>query len=229
VSQPPGEASPAGSTRRLALFPLDNVVLLPGLALPLHVFEPRYRQLAADVIRGDRRIGMIAVRPEHAHEMNGDPPLYTVGCAGFVSEHRRLPDGRYAMLLQGVERFRVLRELPRAGDRLYRSAEVEPLPEQQGDGERLETLRERVLVLLSKLVQRTAEPGQALETERLRSLEVGRFANVISQAVSLPTPEKQSLLEADSVDERLERLANTLDFRLAAAGQSPVEGSGRLH
>ena len=65
---------------RIPLFPLENVVLLPDVVLPLHVFEPRYRQLTTDALAGDRRIGMIAVRPEHAHQMAGDPPLYAVGC-----------------------------------------------------------------------------------------------------------------------------------------------------
>jgi Lon protease-like protein len=220
--------SPAPS-RRLALFPLDNVVLLPGVVLPLHVFEPRYRQLAASVVAGDRQIGMIAVRPEHAHEMAGDPPLYAVGCAGFVTEHRRLPDGRYQMLLQGTQRFRVVREPPREGERLYRIAEVEPLEDDAGDGTRNGELRERAIELLIRLTERTLEEGQALDAERLRALEIGRFANVISQSVNLPTPEKQSLLEADTVTERLERLVGALDFQLSWLGQTGDGGSERLH
>jgi Lon protease-like protein len=204
-------------------------VLLPGVVLPLHVFEPRYRQLAASVVAGDRQIGMIAVRPEHAHEMAGDPPLYAVGCAGFVTEHRRLPDGRYQMLLQGTQRFRVVREPPREGERLYRIAEVEPLEDDAGDGTRNGELRERAIELLIRLTERTLEEGQALDAERLRALEIGRFANVISQSVNLPTPEKQSLLEADTVTERLERLVGALDFQLAWLGQAGDGGSERLH
>jgi Lon protease-like protein len=224
-----GRPTGPAPSRRLALFPLDNVVLLPGVVLPLHVFEPRYRQLAAAVVAADRQVGMIAVRPEHAHEMAGDPPLYGVGCAGFVTEHRRLPDGRYQMLLQGTQRFRVLQEPPREGERLYRIAEIEPLEDSPGDALRAEELRDGAIELLLRLTERTMEEGQALDVERLRALDVTQFANVISQSVTLPTPEKQSLLEADTVTERLERLVGALDFQLAWLSQPDDGGSERLH
>ncbi|MEN8160719.1 MAG: LON peptidase substrate-binding domain-containing protein [Myxococcota bacterium] len=235
MSDAPG-GGPTGSEqagRRLPLFPLDNVVLMPGVVLPLHVFEPRYRQLSTDVLAGERRIGMIAVRPEHSHEMGGDPPLYEVGCAGFVTEHRRLPDGRFHLLLQGTERFRVLREIPREGDRLYRLAEIEPLEDEPGDVARAGSLRDRAIELLLRLTERTLPEDQALDAERLRALELAQFANVISQSVNLPAPEKQSLLEAATTSERLERLVGALDFHLAWLAQTPDPaaggGSERVH
>ena len=214
---------------RIPLFPLENVVLLPEVVVPLHVFEPRYRQLTAAALAGDRRIGMIAVRPEHAHEMAGDPPLYEVGCAGFVTEHRRLPDGRYHLLLQGTERFRILGELPRDGERLYRIADAEPLPEASGDPAHATALRDQVIELLVRLSERALEPGQAIDVAKLRALAVGRFANAVAQSVNLPTREKQSLLEAASSAERLERLASALDFQLAWRGRRDAEGSETLH
>ena len=214
---------------RIPLFPLANVVLLPEVVVPLHVFEPRYRQLTADALAGEGRIGMIAVRPEHTHELNGDPPLYGVGCAGSVSEHRRLPDGRYHLLLRGTHRFRVLRELPREGERLYRIAEVEPLDDAEGEPGRTSAVREQVLGLLVRLAERTLEPGESIDTAGLRALSPAQFANAVSQSVNLPTPEKQSLLEAPSVPERLERLATALDFHLAWLGQSPAGGPDTVH
>ena len=214
---------------RIPLFPLENVVLLPEVVVPLHVFEPRYRQLTAAALAADRRIGMIAVRAEHAHEMAGDPPIYEVGCEGFVAEHRRLPDGRYHLLLQGTQRFRVLGEVPREGERLYRIAEAEPLPEAPGDAARAASLRDQVIDLLVRLSERALEPGQAIDVARLRALELARFANAVSQSVSLPTREKQSLLEAASCEERLERLAGVLDFHLAWAGRPDAEGPETLH
>jgi Lon protease-like protein len=214
---------------RIPLFPLENVVLLPELVVPLHVFEPRYRQLTAAVLAGDRCIGMVAVRPEHAQAMAGDPPLYGIGCAGFVSEHRRLPDGRYHLLLQGTHRFRILGELPRDGERLYRIAEAELLPEGTGDAARASALRDQVIELLVRLSERTLEPGQAIDVAKLRALELARFANAVSQSVNLPTREKQSLLEAATSEERLERLASTLDFQLAWLGRPDAEGSETLH
>jgi Lon protease-like protein len=205
------------------------VVLLPELAVPLHVFEPRYRQLTADALASDRRIGMIAVRPEHAHDLSGDPPLYEVGCAGVVTEHRRLPDGRYHLLLQGTHRFRVVAELPPEGERLYRVADTERLVEAPGDGQRAAGLRDRVIELLVGLSERTLGRDQTIDVAKLRALELARFANAVSQAVNLPTREKQSLLEAASVEERLERLAGALDFQLAWLTRPAAGGSETVH
>jgi len=219
----------AGRRMRIPLFPLENVVLLPALVVPLHVFEPRYRQLTAAVLAGDRRIGMIAVRPEHAHEMAGNPPLYDVGCEGFVTEHRRLPDGRYHLLLQGTHRFRILAELPPENERLYRVAEAEVLSDAPGDPRRAHALREQVIDLLVRISERTLAPGQAIDVEKLRALETAQFANAVSQSVNLPTREKQGLLEAPSIAERLEGLAATLDFHLAWLGRPDAEGPESVH
>jgi hypothetical protein len=214
-------------SERLPLFPLENVVLLPDAAVPLHVFEPRYRQLTAAALAGDRRIGMIAVRPEHAHEMAGDPPLYEVGCAGFVAEHQRLPDGRYHLLLRGTHRFRILHELPRETERLYRIAETEPLTEALGEPARAARARERVIELLGHLAERTL--GRGVDGAQLRALELARFASGVSQSVRLPVREKQALLEAPSVAEQLERLADALDFQLALLERAPASGSETVH
>ncbi|HEY8492570.1 MAG TPA: LON peptidase substrate-binding domain-containing protein, partial [Myxococcota bacterium] len=97
----------------IPLFPLPNVVLFPGARVPLHVFEPRYRQMTAHALAGERRIGIVAIRPEHLSEIMGDPPLFSVGCAGLVEQATRRDDGRYDIILRGTERFRILGELPR--------------------------------------------------------------------------------------------------------------------
>src|SRR5262252_10843931 len=74
----------------IALFPLSSVVLFPRVRTPLHIFEPRYRQMAEHALAGDRSIGMVAVPPEHVGAMAGDPPVYPVGCAGVISQAQRL-------------------------------------------------------------------------------------------------------------------------------------------
>jgi len=205
------------------------VVLLPDAVVPLHVFEPRYRQLTADALAGDRRIGMVAVRPEHAQEMAGDPPVYAVGCAGVVAEHELLADGRYHVLLRGAHRFRILSELPREGERLYRIAETEALTEEIGDAADAERLRGDVLDLLQRLAQRTLGPDREIDATALRGLGIARFANVVSQSVGLPAPEKQSLLEAATIAERLARLASALDFHLAVLARQGGRGAETVH
>ena len=77
----------------IPLFPLPNVVLFPGVFLPLHIFEERYRALTRDALAGDRIIGMALLRPGFEGDYAGRPPIYPVGCAGVISHSDRLPDG----------------------------------------------------------------------------------------------------------------------------------------
>src|SRR3954465_3453326 len=91
----------------LPLFPLPNVVLFPNVFLPLHIFEPRYREMVADALASDRMIGMVLLRPGWDRDYEGRPPLYAVGCSGVLTHNERLPDGRYNIVLRGIERFRI--------------------------------------------------------------------------------------------------------------------------
>ena len=74
-----------GQLKRIPLFPLSNVVLFPGARVPLHIFEPRYRQMLQAALEGDRLLGMVAVRPGHQEQMQGNPPVQPLGCAGFIN------------------------------------------------------------------------------------------------------------------------------------------------
>ena len=214
---------------KLALFPLENVVLMPEGVIPLHIFEPRYRQMMEDALAADRRVGMVAVRPERAHEMAGEPPLYPIGCAGFIAEHQRLADGRFHLMLHATHRFRIVRELPRESGRLYRVAEVEALEERLGDRDVALRARERVIELLVQLTERMLGPERGIDVEQLRALELAQLASGVAQSVGLPTREKQALLEADTLAERLERLASALDVHLALLDRAPAGGPETVH
>ncbi|GLY66188.1 LON peptidase substrate-binding domain-containing protein [Amycolatopsis taiwanensis] len=94
----------------LPLFPLQTV-LLPSTVLPLHLFEPRYRQLAADLLTGvipDRRFGIVAIRNSAVREVESLDHVYTIGCTALLAESKRLPDGRYDIVTTGERRFRLL-------------------------------------------------------------------------------------------------------------------------
>src|SRR5919205_3188749 len=102
----------------LPIFPLTGTLLLPGTILPLHVFEPRYRNMVEDALNADRVFGMIQPfvpqqdnRPAPGAEKE-TPDLYKIGCAGYIDEWEKLPDGRYYLQLKGVNRFRFDKELP---------------------------------------------------------------------------------------------------------------------
>ena len=105
----------------LPLFPLPNVVLFPNVFLPLHIFEPRYRDMVADALDGDRMIGMVLLRPGWEGAYEGRPPVYPVGCAGLITHSERLSDGRYNIVLRGLEKFRIAGE---DDSRAYRQARV---------------------------------------------------------------------------------------------------------
>src|SRR6187549_1286710 len=102
----------------IPIFPLPNVVLFPNVFLPLHIFEMRYRAMVTDALAGDRIIGMVLLRPGFEAEYEGTPAVYPVGCAGVITHAEPLDDGRFNIVLRGMEKFRVLGETLRAGYRL---------------------------------------------------------------------------------------------------------------
>src|SRR5438128_6600054 len=122
----------------LPLFPLPNVVLFPNVFLPLHVFEPRYRDMVADALAGDRLIGMVLLKPGWQQDYEGRPPVYPIGCSGVMTHAERLADGRYNIVLRGVERFRIVRE---EHSRSYRRAAIDRLTEEAIDAAGRATIR----------------------------------------------------------------------------------------
>src|SRR5262245_15215325 len=107
------------------LLPLPNVVLFPKVMLPLHIFEPRYRQMTGDALAGDRLIGMVLLRPGSEAGDEGKPALSPVACLGRIVAEQLLEDGRYNLLLRGLSRVRIVEELEQ--QKLYRMARVELL------------------------------------------------------------------------------------------------------
>jgi hypothetical protein len=216
----------------IALFPLSNVVLFPRVRAPLHIFEPRYRQMAEHALAGDRCIGMVVVPPGHVERIAGDPPVYPIGCAGVISQAQRLPDGRFHIVLDGTHRFRILEELPRLAGRLYRVARVERLSETYEPAERepVTLLRERIVALVRRLLAQTdSERASEVTPELFRGVDDEGFVNTLSNALVLDPPEKQGLLEAPGIPARFERLEGLLAFRLAELGLPGTRASGSVH
>src|SRR5436305_15161574 len=92
----------------LPLFPLPNVVLFPNVFLPLHIFEPRYREMVADAIDSDRMIGMVLLRPGWDRDYEGNPPVYPIGCSGVITHGERQADGRHHIVLRRVDRSQIV-------------------------------------------------------------------------------------------------------------------------
>jgi len=217
------------TTVSIPLFPLSNVVLFPGCLAPLHIFEPRYRQMTEAALEADRLIGMVTVRPDAREEMGGNPPIYAVGCAGFITDHQRLPDGRYDIVLRGVKRFRVESESAPNSERLYRVADARWLDVPDvGSADGRARLREGVLGYLRRLARRS-QGGEEESLAHLDELDDGAFTNSLCQALGLPPEEKQGLLEAASLTERLAQLEGLLAFHLAGLDSSDPGGASTIH
>ncbi|UCE84742.1 MAG: LON peptidase substrate-binding domain-containing protein [Deltaproteobacteria bacterium] len=214
----------------MRIFPLANVALFPGIEIPLHVFEPRYRELTKAALGDDGRIGMVAVRPGHVDAMSGDPPLFEIGCAGVIRAVQTLPDGRYNIALNGTQRFRIVGEPPRPSEQRFRTVEAILLEEPVAPREQTASLRIRVERLLRAFTD--DPPGDETGSDRrgvLADADDVRFANAICQYAELPVSEKQALLEANGVGPRLERLLEILQFHIAELQSAPLGGSETVH
>jgi Lon protease-like protein len=196
----------------LPLFPLPNVVLFPNVFLPLHIFEPRYREMVSDAVNSDRMIGMVLLRPGWEREYEGRPAVYTVGCSGVLTHVERMADGRYNLVLRGLERFRIVEE---DHDRSYRRAAIEPLPEQRlsaDDRAAIRNQRSKLESMLSPAVERT---GGDYRTPSAMSDE--DLVNALAQYLDLEALEKQALLEQPSLRTRAAALVELLEMKIMIA------------
>ncbi len=152
-----------------------------------------------------------------------------MGCAGFITEHQQLADGRYHLVLRGTHRFRILREPARDPGRLYRVAEVERLSDAAvEDAARTQPLRRSVIGRLREIARRSTDAEGQLPVDQLGTLDDGTFTNTLCQALGLPAAEKQGLLEAPDVAERLVRLDGLLAFHLAVI-RGPASSPPAVH
>ena len=186
---------------RLSIFPLTGAILFPGLQLPLHIFEPRYRALVGDALARDRRIAMI--QPQVAKEGS---PLFKMGCVGRIEDVETTQDGRYNLILGGVARFRLLRELEVATP--FRQVEGEILDE---PGEEALSLGERAA--FEAEARRFADSqGYAIDWDPVARLDDTSLINGVSQIAPFDAASKQALLEADDLRTRCELLVQLMEF-----------------
>jgi Lon protease-like protein len=195
----------------IPIFPLPNVVLFPNVSLPLHIFEPRYREMIADALNGDRIIGMVLLRPGWEGHYDGRPAVYPTGCAGLVTNAERLPDGRYNVVLQGLEKFRVLGE---DDGRPYRLARVEGIAEgnHTSDPEAMRAARRRLESLLMP-----GSDGNGADAKLPPSMPDEDLVNALAQYLELEPVEKQALLERDGLLPRCRSLIELLEMKVIAS------------
>ncbi|RYY27902.1 MAG: ATP-dependent protease [Sphingomonadales bacterium] len=186
---------------RLSIFPLSGALLFPRMHLPLHIFEPRYRAMISDSLVRDRRIGM--VQPRDANE---PPGLFDVGCVGRIAEVEALDDGRFDIVLEGLTRFTIVRELDVTTSFRQIEAELEPA----GESEILAAISRASLEIESR---RFADGlGYAVDWEAVARLDDEALVNGIAQIAPFDPASKQALLEADSLSDRAELIVQLMQF-----------------
>lgn len=190
------------------VFPLPNVVLFPKTLLPLHIFEPRYREMVRDALAGERLIAMALLKPGWERDYYGNPEIFEVGCLGQIQQVEELPDGRYNILLLGLAKARLLRTI---AVKPYRTAEIELLEDRRSlESEEIE--KDRLLLIFRRLL---AELDRSLpDISPLRSLSFEAFVNTITSLLDISVYDKQQLLELPDLAMRSCRLKALLEERL---------------
>ena len=202
-------------TGKVRLFPLPNLVLFPQVVSPLHIFEPRYRQMTADALTGDRLIAIVLLRPGYEAEYEGKPAVHPIGCLGRIVAEQLRPDGRYDMLLRGISRARFGGEV--TSDRLYRTVQAKLLSD--GPVPDVETAMALRRELAERIVPRFHDESARRQLQELfrGEMPLGALCDVLGFALPIPTEEKQVLLELLDVARRAEHLIQQVEALAPAA------------
>jgi len=205
------------------VFPLPNLVLFPHVLQPLHIFEPRYRELLEDALGGDRLIAMATLSPGWENDYDGAPPLYRPFCVGQVITHHQLADGTYNLLLAGLQRGRLQHELPVAHG--FRQARVELCEDvyPAEDAKSLRQLREQIRRTFVKLLPELADAREQVEHLLQADLPLGMLTDLIGYMLDISVEAKIALLDETDVDRRARLLLDYLE-----AGLDDFSSTGRL-
>jgi uncharacterized protein len=187
-AQTPAAAS--GLPATIPIFPLQDATLFPNASHPFYIFEPRYRAMVADALKGNRIIGMVTLQPGHEAEYEGRPPIFPIGCAGIITAYEELPGGEYNIVLRGLAKFRVTGE---DNSRPYRLARVMTLSEELDAKEAVALTKERqridtlLMVLSDRFGVEPPPPGTTDE----------EIVDLLSERLPMEALDRQRLLERD--------------------------------
>lgn len=216
--------SPEEFSGTVRLFPLPNLVLFPHVLQPLHIFEPRYRELLEEALASDRLIAMAVLAPGWEADYEGRPPLHPIACLGRVVVQHRLESGAYNLLLSGLSRIEIVQELPPVKAFREATAALRPdiAPAEQGTAEAQlhRQLRAAFLRVLDHVPQVLEQLDQLLGSD----LPLGTLTDIISYMVDLDQQAKVALLAEVEVHRRAERLLQLLET-LADDSQPGRKGS----
>jgi Lon protease-like protein len=196
---------PSSFSGIVPVFPLPNCVLFPGMFLPLHIFEPRYRAMTADALQGERLIAMALLKPGWQDDYEGSPPIHDILGVGKIVEDVRLEDGRFNLVLLGMTRVRLIQEV---GSGQYRTARVQILEEPTTEGERAERQRRTLLALYAEIMKSVNQGAVPLPPD---DVPLGMLVDLVASFLVLEPPLKQALLEELDPSVRCDRLLRLLE------------------
>jgi len=192
----------------LPIFPLPNVVLFPGALLPLHVFEPRYRELVREVLAGRKLMGIVRLKPGFEEDYEGRPPVFDVCGVGSVIDFAEQADGRFDITLRGLARARILEELPPT--RAFRQVRIEELTDGFSDASVTSAWQRKLISLWASLGPHLPESVRDLRALTRGAEGAGAYADRLAAALVGDPDASQRLLAEPDPTERLRLLTEKL-------------------
>ena len=213
-SQEPGEI--------ISVFPLPTSVFYPNTQLPLHIFEPRYRQMVSDALIGNRKIGMVLLKPGWEANYYESPAIIPVGCVGTIEQHVELPEGKYNISLRGLSRFTIVKEI---GGKPYRQAKVLLLKEINDQNLDDENFKQHDLInTCNEFLSLLPEKNKLKDDLKMESFKkMSHLVDEIANQLDLQVEKKQDFLEQQDVTKRAEIIRSELKLKIGLINLSRVQ------
>jgi uncharacterized protein len=205
-----GTLDPASIPKVIPLFPLPNLVFFPRTYVPLHIFEPRYREMVQAAAASHRMVGMVLLKEGWETDYEGAPAIFAMGCVGRMMNVQLLSDGRLNILLQGLRRFEIEHEV---GAESYRQGRIVLRDLSQPDAALPPEIRREIVTVVAGFI-RNREDGMALSAMLKQPIHDDVLVQNLSFALDFTPLEKQFLLESDSLIQQARRLLDLLHFKL---------------
>ena len=184
--------------KKIAVFPLSNFIIFPKTTVPLNIFEPRYLKMTEDAMASNRLIGMI--QPKKSGDLR-NPDLFDVGCVCRIVSFNETDDGRYIIIIKGINRFKILNEVE--NNKIYRELNVDyRLYENDKDAEQEEFEFKKIEKIMEELKSLFRKRGYEINWKDLEGQNVYQTLSALSMASPFSILEKQILLETKSLQER---------------------------
>ncbi len=191
----------------ISVFPLSNFIIFPNTSVPLNIFEPRYIEMIDNSMKTDRIIGMIQPKKQK----KGIPQLYNVGCAGKITSFNETEDGRYLIVINGISRFKILKEIN--NNKPYRECEVSFDEYIEDTKENYNEIKFTDLELIFKNLKNLfKKKGYLINWKELEKQSLDQTLNALVMTYPFSLEEKQALLETITINKRkieLEKILNT--------------------